>query len=648
MKYNSINELTRGAFFSIIIKIDYINYWSNIKIMMKKLIVVLTFIMAILFAFTGCAVDNYTPVSISGKQDTSYAVTSNGGSAVKYGNYVYFINGSRGYADDNGTANKFGEVVKGGLYRAELINNTENGGVREDYYADGVKEFVPYVDDETGLALNSTEKLSYKRQTEHVVNNQLLVPKTIGTSGYSDGGIYIFDDYVYYATPANTKDKNGNIMDDYTLFLRTKLDGSKTEEIYTSQNPSSDKPYGFYKYNGKVYLLVMEKNSKYNNYINVIDVASKKVKTVATDVDSVIFPTNPTYYKGMANDSVYDCIYIRYVANNYPEYKDDKVSRTGYVLAYMYPDGEEIVNFAEGNTSLQLVAVRDNLVFYKDVYLTQTVLVARDSTSLFSNNENGFNERVYTNASALANSTVIYPFVEGKGSINTNSISVLTVNTSSTSSGTSTTSVQNLVYYSSTNTQGKLIASSTAVEIQTHDNTGFYYNVSDSEKTSLRHYNVTMGDTAAKTISNEIGTSTFKADKIGSYIVYVATLESKFDNYTFFADIYSESENASVFVGTRLSKDVRSSIESIEIYEETFDKVKTVYEIGDSLNVSNLKIVLKYYEDEEGNVEEKVIDVKKAWVSGFDSSATSDAQDLTISYTDGQDSFATSYSVVIG
>ncbi|MBE5732048.1 MAG: hypothetical protein E7353_03335 [Clostridiales bacterium] len=616
--------------------------------MMKKIIVVLTFLMAVIFAMTGCASESYSDVSISGKQDTSYVVTSNGGSAVKYGNYVYFINGSRGYEDDNGNSNKFGDVVKGGLYRAEFIN--EKGGVVENYNGiEGVKDFIPATDSETGISLASTQKLGYTRQLENVVNNQLLVPKTIGTSGYADGGIYIFDDYVYYATPANTKDKSGNIMDNYTTFLRTKLNGTGTEEIYTTQNASADKPYGFYKYNGKMYLYVMENNSKYGNYVNRIDISSKKVTTVAINVDSVIFPTNPIYYKGMSNDSVYDAIYIRYAANDFPAYKDDQVNRTGYVLSYMRPDGKEIVSFAEGNTTLDIVAVRENLVFYKDVYLTDTVLVARDYNSIFSADNKGFNERVY-NGSAVASATEIYPFLEGAGSIDTNRISMLTITSSSSSSANgSSTSTQTLTYYNSTTSQGKTIGSGSTIAVQTHDTAGFYYVINDGTTTSLRFYNLASGSDYANTINSSIGTSTFKADKVGSYIVYTATLEEKFENYTFFTDLQIEdTEKATMFVGTRVKGDVRSSIKEIVIDENSFDKVKTAYKVDDKLSVSNLKIVLKYYEDEdEETVDEKIVDVKSSWVTGFDSSAAKDTLELTISYTDGPDSFATTYEISI-
>lgn len=618
--------------------------------MRRKIVIILTFLMAVLLTMTGCAVDNYTAINIKGKQDTSYAVTSNGGSAVKYGNYVYFINGSRGYEDDKGTANKFGSVVKGGLYRAELINETENGGRIENYYADGVDEFVPYDSEQTGLSLATEEKLSYKNKKQNVVKNQLLVPKTIGTSGYADGGIYIFDDYVYYATPANTKDKNGNIMDDYTLFLRTKLDGSVTEEIYTTQNSASDKPYGFYKYNGKIYLVALENNTKYGNYINVIDVKSKKVKTVATNVDSVIFPTNPLYYNGMENNTVYDAIYIRYAINDFPAYKDDPVNRTGYVLAYMRPDGNgDIVSFAgeDGNSTVDIVAVRDGLVFYKDVENNETVLRARDYESIFAPDKTGFNGAFY-GGSSLSSAKQIYPFRQGAGAINTNAISMLTVTSSSSSSASGTSTTQTLTYYSVENKQGKVVGTGSAIAVQNHDNSGFYYVLNDGTNNNLRYYNLSAGATGVKTISSNVGSTALNVDKIGSYIVYNATLEEKFEDYTFFSDVSAEDYDLSrLFVGTRLKADVRSSIEKIEVYEDTLADVKTAYDTGDKLSVKNLKIALKYYENDEGVVDEKIVDVKSSWVTGFDSSSASQSQTLTITYTDGVDTFTTTYDVSI-
>ena len=117
----------------------------------------------------------------------------------------------------------------------------------------------------------------------------------------------------------------------------------------------------------------------------------------------------------------------------------------------------------------------------------------------------------------------------------------------------------------------------------------------------------------------------------------------------FFTDRNIEDvEKATLFVGTRVKGDVRSSIKEIVIDEDSFDKVKTAYKVGEKLSVSNLKIVLKYYEDEDENTaDEKIVDVNSSWVTGFDSSAAKDVLELTISYTDGPDSFATTYEISV-
>ena len=49
-------------------------------------------------------------------------VYSNGGTTVRYGDYVYFINGVPEYTDDSGETNRTGSVMKGGLYRAKIVD----------------------------------------------------------------------------------------------------------------------------------------------------------------------------------------------------------------------------------------------------------------------------------------------------------------------------------------------------------------------------------------------------------------------------------------------------------------------------------------------------------------------------------------------
>ncbi|MDE7395484.1 MAG: hypothetical protein K2M95_05150, partial [Clostridiales bacterium] len=75
----------------------------------------------------GCGGEKFSKIKVNGSQDTSYTVYSQGGMAVQYGNYVYFINGYSGYEDTDGKNNNWPSVVKGGLYRAELRGTKEGG-----------------------------------------------------------------------------------------------------------------------------------------------------------------------------------------------------------------------------------------------------------------------------------------------------------------------------------------------------------------------------------------------------------------------------------------------------------------------------------------------------------------------------------------
>ncbi|MCX4314738.1 MAG: hypothetical protein OSJ83_12925, partial [Clostridia bacterium] len=126
-------------------------------------------------------------------QDTTYLVDGQGGSAVSYGNYVYFINGTRGYDDTDGKNNVWGDVVKGGLYRAEL-NGTK---------ADGKPaRFTPTVDGK-GFEFKHTDGKDYFDAPIDIVDVQEIAPKTIGTSGYSRGGLFVYDNNVYFASPVN-------------------------------------------------------------------------------------------------------------------------------------------------------------------------------------------------------------------------------------------------------------------------------------------------------------------------------------------------------------------------------------------------------------------------------------------------------------
>ena len=162
------------------------------KEMKKTLTLIVGALCALTLAIAGCncAGDRYVKIPVQGSQDTSYVVTSNGGTAVQYGNYVYFINGNRGYEDADAQDNKFGSVVKGGLYRTELV-----GSAVEVKNADGsllYKDFSVAKDETTHISLKAEKAQNFKYEDTFNVDAELISPKTVGTAGYKEGGIWIY------------------------------------------------------------------------------------------------------------------------------------------------------------------------------------------------------------------------------------------------------------------------------------------------------------------------------------------------------------------------------------------------------------------------------------------------------------------------
>ena len=599
--------------------------------MKKKLTLIICVLAILVFALAGCSGDHYKKINVDGRQDTSYVVTSNGGTAVQYGNYVYFINGNRGYDDEEATSNIFGEVVKGGLYRAELV-----GEKTTSQYGSGVSDFAVRKSDETAISLVAQKTKNYKNDVSFDVDVELISPKTIGTKGYADGGIWIYDDCVYYASPANHKNKNGQVMDDYTAFFKAKLDGSETKEIYVSETVTESSPYAFYKYNGKVYLVVLESNDE-GKYIKSVEASAKNPekteKTIAHEVQSVIFPTSPVYYNGISTNTVYDYIYIQYSGTEY--YNNN--NRSDVVLEYMRPDGSNGKVFAEGYSNLKLEAVRDDLLFYRADNNGSTVLKARDYSSLTSNF--GYSETVL-GASVLSSAKEIYPYATGEGSISNDRVGVIV-------STQNSNQFSLYAYTNGGNTVNLIESGATAVNIQGVDENYIYYQATGSS-VEFKSYDV-LEDTSKVIITAPMYVEGFKVDRVGPYLVYMGELEGKFTQYTFFYDIAGvESFDAPIFVGARAEGETRSKIEKITIEQADLDQIKTQYSQGEELDVSGLVITLHYFRDPEtGEAKTDRVEVEEDWVSNFSTASLSEALALTVTYKDEGDEFTAVYSVSI-
>lgn len=207
------------------------------------------------FSFASCK-DSYKGTKIEYTTPSAPAV-SNGGFAVKYGEYVYFING----VEDNTAKNKYGDVVKGALMRIK----------------------------DSDLQSSNYDKA------------ETVVPMLFVAKDY-DAGIYIYGDYVYYATPTTDKTvEGGQVANTQLDFKRAKLDGSEAMKDYYFRLTSNTANYRFVQAGEKdtVYCLYEKDGNLYSfNTETRSDVMLVKgASTYYYDTDDL---SNPNVYYTMS------------------------------------------------------------------------------------------------------------------------------------------------------------------------------------------------------------------------------------------------------------------------------------------------------------------------------------------------------------
>lgn len=234
------------------------------KLVLTALIALL--VLAVLFA--GC--ESYrNPVFSMGDKDA--VVESNGGLAVKQGDYLYFVNGYTGYNTTDAQANWFGNVLKGAILR--------------------VKE---------GESMDTAE---------------VIVPKNI-MGAYSESGFSIYGDYIYYVSPSVEESKSGAIKTNITQFMRTRLDGQETRVIFESEDSTLTykyTPYGLvYFLDGKLYC---------KSYQSKHFVADENGAVIAEDITAVHFPKSLTYDKNVG-ETLADYIFYTKASEDMYDYSN--------------------------------------------------------------------------------------------------------------------------------------------------------------------------------------------------------------------------------------------------------------------------------------------------------------------------------------
>ncbi|MDE6201791.1 MAG: hypothetical protein K2M47_07980 [Clostridiales bacterium] len=506
-------------------------------------------------AMLGCSGDHYSEIKFSA-QDTSYAVTSQGGSAVAYGNNIYFINGYRGYSDSDGKANVWDSVVKGGLYRAQL-----NG----EKSADNKLEFVQQADEE-GIAFKYTKGNDYFDNEINVVGTTKIAPKTIGTEGYANGGLFIYDNYAYFASPNNEKNKSGTVQTTRTDFFMMPLKGGKPTKIYTTTEKvdTSSSAYAFYKYGGSVYLVVHENTNIVSVKVNPDKAKADDPVTFKVGATSVYFPVKETYYKGISTNELEDFIYF------VREVKDSDTQKSGTVIEAMRPNGKENFVVSMSGQTETIEAVRDGMLFYRTTEVNDTKIKYtnlhnmlmeysksyKKAQDAIENEDEKTTDITGTFSTAISSSiTSTYAFRDDK---NSNEVFFVGV----TSSGMS------LYQNDENNPVAAQTLCSTTGTPQFIKDGYLYFAGSSSDYYRVPLFKNMDGYGEAQLLAENTSSATFGCDYAAGYFTYYAEVDQWATGYAYFVDLTHEGAEP-IFVGQRAKGDIPTDKQIEEAKGET-------------------------------------------------------------------------------
>ncbi len=262
-------------------------------------------------------------IQLTGGPSARDTVYGNGGSAVVKGNYLYFANAFIDYnslgINDN-TYEESSPYTIYGIYRTKL---NSWGGVD--------------VNEETGIP-NNVELLTYN----------------IGGFAYS--GLYIFGDYLYYATPYSTVNSSNETTYGHVRFERVRLDGTEHSILYSASDYTNEASYSIVCVDNVVYISILNADDK----LIVVSVSggNTRVNEVASDVTSyATVEQRDIEYNNNINDINK---YIYYTKQN-----SDTQLYYMYRKALNNNSAEEIV-YGPVSSELLLVNVKNERIYFTE------------------------------------------------------------------------------------------------------------------------------------------------------------------------------------------------------------------------------------------------------------------------------------------
>ena len=240
---------------------------------MKKGVIICLALVLVITCLALVACSNSTNKQDPVETTKSDTVESNGGMAVKYGNYIYFINGYSGVS----TLNTYGDVTLGALCRVTL--------------KDGKPDYT---------------------------TTEMIASKNVYGEDTTNGGLYILGDYIYYPSTSLQKDSNREYKTSEGVLMRTKLDGSVTEQVLSFK----DNGTVFYAGNNSNYLVY-----EVDNKLHLLDAKTAEVK------DVLVSTAKNNEYASDVTAQDYKCVgdYVVYTTYNFANYSN----RTNDLLVWL-------------------------------------------------------------------------------------------------------------------------------------------------------------------------------------------------------------------------------------------------------------------------------------------------------------------------
>lgn len=283
----------------------------------------LALVFVVVFSLTGCKKKLSKTTTDTSNVKIVKGESTNGGMTVVYGEYLYFINGTKTNDGTNPKKNK-----RSGIYRIKY--DISSGKTTGD--------------------------------AELVVGD---------LAGFNNGSLYFFGDFMYYSTPSSEKNSKGTVLYYKTKFMRYDLVNKKSYEIYTTKlNDSKEEiTYAYYVVGDSLNLVVYEKN---NYSITSIKIGDKmSTNYVISDVRACIMSEN----NGTCVTSNKDVDANSFVYYTLAHSDSDRV-QTGVKVYRTSPTTNNSYLLSDNGEDVALLCIRNGKLIYSvdDIVYVESIL----------------------------------------------------------------------------------------------------------------------------------------------------------------------------------------------------------------------------------------------------------------------------------